>query len=220
MEKATLNKTMKILGIEELLKTSFKNKIKIINWESKDKLHSFRFKQGYAWYIIKGNLITTSYLPGDKEMLWELSEGEWLGLPDATLNILPEHDVRILRGSLVLEIPLWEILNSEETPKSFYKNIITEFALTVKPILENIGTKVKCSDEIYFLKYLERRNYEIKFRSIKELSENLNINLRTFHRILKTLVAENIILKETNKIEIIDIQKLENYIEEKSDNLL
>ena len=220
MEKTTLNKTMEILGIEDLLKTSFKNKIKIINWGLKDNLHSFGFKQGYAWYIIKGNLITTSYLPGDKELLWELNEGEWLGLPDATLNILPEYDVKILRGSLILEIPLWEILNSEETSKSFYKKIINEFALTIRPILKNVGTKVKCTNEIYFLKYLERKNYEIEFRSIKELSETLNINLRTFHRILKILVAENIIFKEVNRIGVIEIKKLENYIKEKTANLL
>ncbi|MGB6128646.1 MAG: hypothetical protein WBG30_07845 [Psychrilyobacter sp.] len=220
MEKINLNKTMQSLGIEELLETSFKNKIKIMKWDLKDNLHSFGFKQGYAWYIIKGNLITTSYLPGDKEILWELNEGEWLGLPDAILNILPEHDVRILRGSLVLEIPLWEILNSKETPKSFYKKIITDFALTIRPVLKNVGLKIKCHDEIYFLKYLERKNYEIQFQSLKELSETLNINLRTFHRILKILVAENIIFKEVDRIKVIDIKKLENYIEEKAINSL
>lgn len=183
-----------------------------MKWSVEEDLTSDDFKQGYAWYIIEGTVITTTYFLDDKELFWELKEGTWTGLPDALLNTIPEYDLKVLRGTKILEIPIYDILQTNEIPKNFYKKILVEFANTVKPAVKNATARLRFSDEMFFLKHLENNNYKVTFISLKDLAELLNINLRTFHRIIKKLMLNNIITKESDSIEVVDPSKIDEYI--------
>lgn len=208
-----LKEVLEELEIEEILDTSFRDQIRLINWDLEDELFLFSSKKGFAWYIVKGGLISVRYFTGEEELFWKLNEGEWFGVPDAILNDSPEHDIKILKGTVVLEIPLEKLLNSEETSKNFYRKMLKELARTVKPVIVNAAARIKYGNEMYFIEYLKRNNYEISFKSIKDLAVLLNINLRTFHRILKRMVEEDILLKEENMIKVIDFEALDLYIQ-------
>ncbi len=208
-----LREVLENLEIEEILDTSFRDQIRLISWDLEDKLFLFSSKKGFAWYIVKGGLISVRYFTGEEELFWKVNKGEWFGVPDAILNDSPEHDIKILKGTVVLEIPLEKLLNSEETSKNFYRKMLKELARTVKPVIVNAAARIKYGNEMYFIEYLKRNNYEISFKSIKDLAVLLNINLRTFHRIIKRMVEENVLLKEENMIKVSDFEALDLYIQ-------
>ncbi len=208
-----LREVLENLEIEEILDTSFRDQIRLISWDLEDELFLFSSKKGFAWYIVKGGLISVRYFTGEEELFWKVNEGEWFGVPDAILNDSPEHDIKILKGTVVLEIPLEKLLNSEETSKNFYRKMLKELARTVKPVIVNAAARIKYGNEMYFIEYLKRNNYEISFKSIKDLAVLLNINLRTFHRIIKRMVEENVLLKEENMIKVSDFEALDLYIQ-------
>ncbi len=208
-----LKEVLENLEIEEILDTSFRDQIRLISWDLEDELFLFSSKKGFAWYIVKGGLISVRYFTGEEELFWKVNEGEWFGVPDAILNDSPEHDIKVLKGTVVLEIPLEKLLNSEETSKNFYRKMLKELARTVKPVIVNAAARIKYGNEMYFIEYLKRNNYEISFKSIKDLAVLLNISLRTFHRIIKRMVEENVLLKEENMIKVIDFEALDLYIQ-------
>ncbi len=208
-----LREVLENLEIEEILDTSFRDQIRLISWDLEDELFLFSSKKGFAWYIVKGGLISVRYFTGEEELFWKVNEGEWFGVPDAILNDSPEHDIKVLKGTVVLEIPLEKLLNSEETSKNFYRKMLKELARTVKPVIVNAAARIKYGNEMYFIEYLKRNNYEISFKSIKDLAVLLNISLRTFHRIIKRMVEENVLLKEENMIKVIDFEALDLYIQ-------
>lgn len=209
----TLKDVLCELEIDELLNSSFIENIKILEWNVEKYVFSTDLKRGYVWYIIDGGVITSTYFSGEKELFWELKKGTWTGLPDAILNIYPEHNLKILRGTKVLEIPLYDMLQSDDLSAKLYKKILVEFASTIRPAVKNAAARLKCGDEIFFLKYLENNNYKITFTSLKDLAEILNINLRTFHRILKKLVVNSIIIKKIDSIEVLNPGCVDKYID-------
>lgn len=65
---------------------------------------------------------------------------------------------------------------------------------------------------MFFLKYLERNDFDISYNNLRELSDILNINNRTFQRILKKLVEKGIVCKTRGRIEAKNIEVYRKYI--------
>jgi len=187
--------------------------VHIIKGDIEDEEKLYGHTEGLAWHILKGKVKMISYFEDGREFFWELEEGEWFGMEDAVLKSEIQCDVDSYSEAVILEIPLAEIMESEKTSKKLLKKIIEIMSFSTKAREEKGALRIGYRDDLYFLKYLERHNFGINYNSLRELSEVLNINSRTFQRILKRLSCKGILQKTKSRIMVNNMDAFIRYLE-------
>ncbi len=212
-EKFIREEVIKNIGLEEIIGTPLMESVYILKGNTMEdgKLH--RYIEGRAWYILRGKVKIISYFEDGRDFFWELEEGEWFGIENAVLKSEVYSDIDSYSEAVVLEVPLGEIIESEKTSKKLLKKIIQIMSLSAKHREEKGALRIGYNDELYFLKYLEKHNFGISYNSIKDLSEVLNINRRTFQRILKRLSCKGILQKTKNRIMVDNMEAFTRYLE-------
>lgn len=204
---------LKGLGLEELIETPLMKDIHIIKGDAGERKKLYKCIEGRAWYVLKGRVKMVSFFEDGREFFWELEDGEWFGIEDAVLKSEGHCDVDSYSEAVILEIPVEKIIEGEMTSKDMLKRIIHIMSLSTKSREEKNALRIGYRDELYFLKYLERRNFNINYSNVKELSETLNINRRTFQRILRRLSCKGILQKTKSKITVDNMEAFIRYLE-------
>ncbi|UUV17257.1 hypothetical protein NRK67_00005 [Fusobacteria bacterium ZRK30] len=150
----------------------------------------------------------------------EIFEGDIPGLNFSLSNRKsPERfrpfdvDVIVKEDSIIAYLPLEKVLDLEFKEKiAVLEKIITIGVEDHFKEFNHLLLKSIYSDEEFFIKYLENHKV-LNIGTSKEISEHLNINLRTLQRLLKKLTEEEIIEKINTKISIKDQYRLDKYKE-------
>ena len=208
----TREEALKNIGMEELIETPLMEGVHIIEAKTGDNENLYGYAEGGAWCILKGRVKVISYFEDGSDFFWEHEEGEWFGIESAVLKTQVQYDVEAYSDVVVLEIPLRQIMESKETSKKMLRRIIEIMALSTERREEKAVVRMGYGDEVYFLKYLERNNFDINYNNLRELSDILNINNRTFQRILKKMVEKGIICKARGRIELKSMENYRRYI--------
>jgi len=208
---------LKKMNLEELIDLPLFEEVKVMRVKSGDDGEIYGYRSGKAWYILKGRVKLTTYFEDGREFFWESSEGEWVGIPDSILGTEVEYDAHAYTDAIVIELPFRKMIEGEYSSPTLLRKVIRIMADMIKKNEEAALIRLGYGDEKYFLKYLERNNYILRYKTLADLSELLNINMRTFQRILKRLVEKNIVIKKRGCIEVEDIKRYRSYIEDLSE---
>ena len=205
------------LGLEDLVGTPFEDMLIFRNIKEGDTKYCGIDEYIPTFYILEGNLQFIIYTPEGGEFYIDLSPGDLSGV-NMNLSIALgnrfdrsfEGELVAKQDSVVVELPLEKLIGLEFKNKSAVLERLLR--LSVKEGLDRsryLFFKSIYSDEEFLIKVLEKRGlFNI---STKELSEVLNINLRTLQRLLKNLVNAKIIKKDSKSIRLIDQAKLDEY---------
>lgn len=207
------------LGLEDLIGTPFEDMLIFRNIKAGKTKYCGADEYVPTFYILEGNLQFIVYTPEGGEFYIDLSPGDLSGvnmnLSMALGNKFDrsfEGELNAKQDSVVVELPLEKLIGLEFKNKSAVLERLLR--LSVKEGLERsryLFFKSIYSDEEFLIKVLEKRR--LFNMSTKDISEILNINLRTLQRLLKNLADVGIIKKTNKSVELIDSEKLELYKE-------
>lgn len=208
------------IDFEELIGTKFEDMMSIEKLTKGTSIYYERFKKFNTYFLIEGKTQHIIYTPEGGEFYRDFFEGDIPGLSFSLSNRkAPERfrpfdvDVIIKEDSVIAYLPLEKTLDLEFKGKSsVLEKIITIGVEDHFKEFNHLLLKSIYSDEEFFIKYLENHRV-LNMGSSKEISEHLNINLRTLQRLLKKLIGEEIIEKTGTKIFIKNQSKLDKYKE-------
>ncbi|MCK5779601.1 MAG: hypothetical protein KAH04_01175 [Psychrilyobacter sp.] len=208
------------INFKELIGTEFEDLMSIEKLSKGTSIYYERFKNFNSYFLIEGKTQHVIYTPEGREFYRNFFKGEIPGLNFSLSNKeSPERfrpfdvDVIIKEDSLVAYLPLERVLDLEFDGKvAVLEKIITMGVEDHFKEFNNLLLKSIYSDEEFFIKYLEKKKI-INMKTSKEVSEHLNINLRTLQRFLKKFIEKGIIEKTNTKFSIKDQAKLEEYKE-------
>ncbi len=208
------------INFEELIGTVFEDLISIEKLPKGTSIFYERFKKFNTYFLIKGKTQHIIYTPEGGEFYRDFFEGDIPGLSFSLSNRnAPERfrpfdvDVIVKEDSIIAYLPLEKTLDLEFKGKiAVLEKIITIGVEDHFKEFNHLLLKSIYSDEEFFIKYLENHKV-LNIGTSKEISEHLNINLRTLQRLLKKLLGEEIIEKTGTKIFIKDQFKLDQYKE-------
>lgn len=206
-----LREAIRSISFDEFIGTKFEKyfSLKKLN---KKSLYSLYGKPGdRAFYILSGRLRTFSYFSDNRVFNWEFKKGTWLALEIVTSDKEYDFDVEALTDVLILEVPLKKIL--DEYPNLiFYRKVMTIMSDFITLQSTKASLMINYNGEELFMKHLALSNYSIENKPIREIAFSLNLKLRTFQRVLKTLTDLGIIEKEGKKIFVKDLEKYESHL--------
>lgn len=201
------------LEIMDLVDNQLLKEFKVKNFKKNTMILTSGDSSGKVMIVLKGEVKAHLYLEDGKEFFGVIRKNEFFGLIPTVLNRPVKPDFITTKESEILFFPFKKIM---DTRKDITDRIWNKIAIKTAEEAENIisytVSRAAYSNELFFLKYLENNNGEIKYSSTTELSENLNIHLRTLQRIIKKLSEKNIIKKFGKTIEI---KNMELFKEEK-----
>ncbi|GLI55336.1 hypothetical protein PM10SUCC1_08500 [Propionigenium maris DSM 9537] len=205
------------VNLKELIGTPFEDMITV----SQMKKGEFNFHENVrsfnACYLMEGHIQRIIYTPEGGEFYMDLFEGEISGANYSFSKRLGrsgevfDMDVVAKEDSKIAYLPLEKIMDLQFNGKSrvleklIMMSVEEYFEKAKYLILKNVF-----SDEEFFINYLEK-NKTINTGRTKELSELLNIKVRSIQRFIKKLQDQEIIEKVQGKIRIVDQVKLEEY---------
>lgn len=128
----TREKLLKDVGLEELIETPLMEGVHIVKADTGADGNLYGYAKGGAWYILRGRVKITSYFEDGRDFFWELGEGEWFGMESAVLKTQVQYDVEAYSDVVVLEIPLRQIVEGEETSKKMLRRIVEIMALSTE----------------------------------------------------------------------------------------
>lgn len=205
------------LGLDDLVGTPFEDMLIFRSIKEGNTKYCGADEYIPTFYVIEGNLQFIVYTPEGGEFYIDLSPGDLSGvnmnLSMALGNKFDrsfEGELNAKQDSVVVELPLEKLIGLEFKNKSAVLERLLR--LSVKEGLERsryLFFKSIYSDEEFLIKVLEKRR--LFNMSTKDISEILNINLRTLQRLLKNLASLGIIKKTNKSVELIDSEKLELY---------
>lgn len=208
------------IHFEELIGTVFEDLISIEKLAKGTSIFYERFKKFNTYFLIEGKTQHIIYTPEGGEFYRDFFEGDIPGLSFSLSNRnAPERfrpfdvDVIVKEDSIIAYLPLEKTLDLEFKGKSaVLEKIITIGVEDHFKEFNHLLLKSIYSDEEFFIKYLENHKV-LNIGTSKEISEHLNINLRTLQRLLKKLIEEKVIEKTETRIFIKDQFKLDKYKE-------
>lgn len=208
------------INFEELIGTKFEDLMSIEKLTKGTSIYYERFKKFNTYYLIEGKTQHIIYTPEGGEFYRDFFQGEIPGLSFSLSNRRsPERfrpfdvDVIVKEDSIIAYLPLEKVLDLEFKEKTaVLEKIITIGVEDHFKEFNHLLLKSIYSDEEFFIKYLENHKV-LNIGSSKEVSEHLNINLRTLQRLLKKLIDQGVIEKTDTKISIKDQFKLDEYKE-------
>lgn len=211
------SEVLRELELEELIGTPFEDIIKFRDIKKGDSKFFSVEESIPTFYLLEGSIQFVIYRPEGGEFYIDLSPGDLSGINTNLSSILEHKFQRSFEGelvaktdSLVAELPLEKLLSLDIENKE--KLLTKILKLSVREGLERsryLFFKSIYSDEEFLIKALE--NNKLLNLTTKEISELLNINLRTLQRLLKNLVTKEIIEKNKKSFRLIDQDKLEDY---------
>lgn len=211
-----LRKILKELELEKLLNSEFLSEITLKKFKEDTMIDLYGKKLGSVWYIAEGSIEGIQYYGKTGIAKFFIDEKCWFGFEEAILDEKLGFDIVPLKGCILLEIPLKKILESPTVKIKTYKIFMKHMATSIKQFADYIINKIGYSDEGFFLKYLEKNNYKITYKSQKDLADTLLINSRTFQRILKVLDKEKIINIRRGTLVVVEIERFYSYIKKNS----
>ncbi len=211
------SKILKKLRLHELIGTNFESLMNIITMKKGDIFYYSQVKKMTAIYIFEGAIQYIIYSPDGGEFYIDHFSGDVVGI-GATLSRLSkiqaqqnfEVDLTGKEDSIIVTLPFEEIFDMKlEKKEEVLKKLFLLFLEEHSRVSEYFLNKSIYSDEAFFIKFLE--NHKSTNKTIRELSELLNINLRTLQRIVKRLQEVGVIVKENEIMSIGNQDKIEEY---------
>lgn len=208
------------INFEELIGTQFEDLMSIEKLPKGTSIFYERFEKFNTYLLIEGKTQHIIYTPEGGEFYRDFFEGDIPGLSFSLSNRKgPERfrpfdvDVIVKEDSIIAYLPLEKTLDLEFKGKAaVLEKIITIGVEDHFKEFNHLLLKSIYSDEEFFIKYLENHKV-LNIGTSKEISEHLNINLRTLQRLLKKLIEEKVVEKTGTKIFIKDQFKLDKYKE-------
>ncbi len=209
-----LEKILKELKIQDLLKEEFVDEIILKEFKVDTHMELYGKKQEKVWYIVMGSVEGTEYYSDVKSAQFLVGKDNWFGFEEVILDQKMIYDMKIKKGTLLLELPLRKIMESKSVNPQILLSFMRHMARNINHLRGYIINKVGYSDEGFFLKYLEENNLKITYKNQVDLAEVLLINSRTLQRIIKSLEKEGIILIKRKAIEVVEKNRFYRYLEE------
>lgn len=182
----------------------------------KDEKIAFSSEKIEKIYLVVEGEIDQNFIDENGNVMHLLTarKGEVLGSVDFyfeqwVINMTAKTKVKLLG---VEKETVLTLNNNPLFWKTMYMDVVYKVGSFAKRIfIKSIST----SHENYFLLYLKEKNYQIRFKSLTDLSYYLNLDYRNFFRVVKKLADNGIIAKEKNKIYVPDIDRFNLYLKER-----
>lgn len=213
----TNSKILHELGLDKLIGTDFETFMNVIDMKKGDTVYYSQDKEMTAIYVLEGKVQYVVYSPEGGEFYIDYFPGDLAGI-GATLshqikNKMKrsfEADLIARKDSIIVTLPFEKMFDMKfEGKEETLKKFIFLFAEEHFQVSEYFFHKSLYSEESFFIKILEK--HKVINKTTRELSEMLNINLRTLQRIIKILQKAEVIVKENKKISIGKKDKVDNY---------
>lgn len=205
------------LGLDKLIGTNFEIFMNVIKMKKGDTIYYSQDKEMTAIYVLEGKVQYVVYSPEGGEFYIDYFPGDLAGI-GATLthgienkmNRSFEADLVGREDSIIVTLPFEKMFDMKfEGKEEILKKLIFLFAEEHFQVSEYFFHKSLYSEESFFIKILEK--HKVINKTTRELSEMLNINLRTLQRIIKNLQKAEVIVKEHKKISIGEKNKVDKY---------
>ncbi len=205
------------VNLKELIGTPFEDMITVSQMRKGEYNFHENVRGFKACYLMEGHIQRIVYTPEGGEFYMDLFEGEISGANYSFSKRLGSRgevfdmDVVAKEDSKIAYLPLEKIIDLQFKGKSrvleklIMMSVEEYFEKAKYLILKNVY-----SDEEFFINYLEKHR-TINAGGTRELSELLNIKVRSIQRFVKKLQDQQILEKAHGKIRIADQAKLEEY---------
>ncbi len=207
------------LDLKELAGTSFEEYVKVYNLKKGDIIYDRDVKKWGAIYVVKGRIQCLLYTPEGGEFYINSFEGDISGINYSLLKKYDEGesfmevDVEAKEDSTILSLPferveemeLEERVKGQILKKVSLMGMREHFEHSKYLIFRNVY-----SNEEFVIKYLEEYENE-SIRDTKDLSEVLNISLRSLQRVLKKFYQMGFIENTEGHIRLKDREGLKEY---------
>jgi CRP-like cAMP-binding protein len=202
---------LKEFEILDLIDDQLLGEFKIKNFEKNSMILASGDTSGKVMIVLKGEVKAHLYLDDGKEFFGVIRENNFFGLISTVLSQPVKPDFITTKESEILFFPLKKIMDTRKDIAEKIWNIVAiKTAEEAQNIISYTVSRAASSNELFFLKYLENNNGVIRYSSTAELSEELNVHLRTLQRIIKKLSEKNIINKFEKTIEIKNLELFKN----------
>lgn len=205
------------LGLDKLIGTNFETFMNVIKMKKEDTIYYSQDKEMTAIYVLKGKVQYVVYSPEGGEFYIDYFPGNLAGI-GATLshqikNKMKrsfEADLVAKENSIIVTLPFEKMFDMKfEGKEETLKKFIFLFAEEHFQVSEYFFHKSLYSEESFFIKTMEK--HKVINKTTRELSEMLNINLRTLQRIIKNLQKVGVIVKENKRISIGEKNNVDKY---------
>lgn len=205
------------LGLDKLIGTNFETFMNVINMKKGDTIYYSQDKEISAIYVLEGKVQYVVYSPEGGEFYIDYFPGDLAGI-GATLSYQIknkmkrsfEADLVGKEDSIIVTLPFEKMFDMKfEGKEETLKKLIFLFAEEHFQVSEYFFHKSLYSEESFFIKIMEK--HKIINKTTRELSEMLNINLRTLQRIIKNLQKAGVIVKENKRISIGEKDNVDKY---------
>lgn len=174
----------------------------------------------YIYILLSGKIRIHFQSDNHLEFIKEISPGDIVGIEFTMFGYKLKskqdiEDFSVLidasEDSEVLCLPINKLVKLN-FDSEFWKILSFRLAENYMKNMYTLLEKNMYDPKIYFLRYLKKNNFKINFTRSSEVAEALNINLRTFQRIVKFFKEKDVIFKEKNCIKVKNMQFFDYYI--------
>ena len=194
---------LKRLEIENLVDNELMKEFKINKFKKNSLVIASGDSPEKVMVILQGEVKVHVYTDEGGVFYGILKEGEFFGLIPTILNRPVQPDFITTKDSEILIFPLKKIMTTrKDIMNLIWDKIAIKTAEESANIISKTLSRATSSNELFFMKYIEKNNGTLVYSNTSELSENLNIHLRTLQRIIKKLSERGIIEKSGRTIKI------------------
>jgi len=208
--------------------TKFLEEYKLTSLFREDELHLFKVREyikgenivnaqeevDHIYFIINGGVDIYSFLSTGKSIFINklypsdiFGDVEYFGKIPMMFDVIANNNTTIM--SLSFDFLKKQLNNNSDFWKFLGKNATEKLLKTNQAILLKEGLNLKNILAIQLVK----NNHIINFKTLNELSTELNVSYRNLTRVIKFFTNSNIIEKSKNSIKTINFQKINEYAE-------
>lgn len=205
-----LESLLKNMKIDDLVDEQLMKAFKIKKFKKNSMVLSSGSSSKEVMVVLKGEVKAHLYTDEGRSFYGIVRENGFFGLISTVLNKPVKPDFITTKESEILIFPLKKIMTTrKDILEKIWETIVIKTAEEAESIISYTVSRVTSSNELFFLKHLENNGGVIKYSRTAELSEELNIHLRTLQRIIKKLFEKGIIEKSRKVIKIKDMELFE-----------
>lgn len=211
----TLNHYLNKYSLNKYLNIDLLKSCKLYIFEKNEYICSLNEKLEYMYFLVKGKAKVTTLLSSGQSLLLCFNNPlSIIGDLELLDNPYTDCNVVTLERCICIAIPIWSIHKYGYDDSVFLRFIISslEKKLRNNSIYSSINILYPLENRFasYLLSVLPSNSNLLTIEGVNHISELLGSSYRHLNRVIKMLVDNNVIKKNRNEIQVLDLKKLES----------
>ncbi len=195
---------IKQFRLEKVLSTDILAHIHLKKYTKGEYIFNSNREVNGIYFVVKGEVEVSSYLFNGRYLfintlvpLEIFGDVEYLSGDRAMFDVVATQD------TIVILLPFNVIDKHLDNNPYFWRFIAKEGNTKLLRTNKSILLKSNYNLKTVFASYLVQNDYHLKFKSLMELSQHLNVSYRNLTRVIKELKEEKLIDKKKNSITVL-----------------